>query len=555
MAESTLLKEEKPSNGTFPCRSEGVLSLDSKSAMFTDANGNCSPNMGSYEPPIQTAEDIKYQGHGGYGHWRGETTPGRWVRKLGYGEKFMTGAADFGLMSTVYTLWFESKVNIDVEHVHKTSQILAQKLPHLRLCVNRKDGTMWYREMENHAVDVQELAQKDVMFYFEDLLKKKFDIQNGPMWFVRFLKMTDVEDSLNPAVLDPNNKFRFICFFGFHHNFTDGTTNMKFCDVFLKTLNNIVLNKSVDMKVEAKLSEPIHDRFSDRMREENPIRNNLWLMYYVCKRFYKGIITYGHYVHNFTKHYTQQPSVEAATRIIPGELDEKTTEKFLKRCKKEGVTLNSAFTAVANLAIYRMILEKDSSMKKMDVYGIQTINLRRYWTEEQRKDSCGCHISTLDVRIPTDITDFQDVWSYARRINGMMKHELEVTKRGIRLMTLGEKLRIVLYTNTFLEWAGYPSANDNHFVITNMGDVSRTFSGEGEVVQCSKLLRSVSGHYMNHVCQHTLHTFRGKLYYSLDYYLQKMKRKDALIYSKHVMQTLQEFVDFPLIQEQQREYP
>jgi len=519
-------------------------------ASYLDANGNLPgkvalPSQPPYAPPNQSHEDARYQGRGGYGCWRGEATPERWVRRLGYGEKFMTGAADFGVMSTIYNLWFEAEKPIELDHIKRASYIVAQKLPHLKLCVNKKNGALWYREMEQLNLDVEEKITDDIMNTFETFLRKKFDIERGPMWFVRFIKITETNDSSHTAVLNPNFKHRFVCLFGFHHNFTDGTSNAKFCDVFLKVLNDIMLDRTPDMSVEAKLSEPHHDRLSDQMKAAHPIRNNLYLMYYFCKRLYKGVVTFGHQVRNYTKHYEQQPGTHSATLLIPSELDEETTSKLLQRCRQEKATLNSAFTAAANLALYRMILEKDPSVNHTDFSGIQTVNARRYWTEEQRKDSCGCHITTLDLRVPTRVGDLQDIWGYARKIQEMMMYELDVSKRGVRLISLGEKLRIVLYMNSFLEWAGFRSANDNHFCITNMGNLNKFFSGKGEVVEVTKVLRSVSGHYMNNLCQHTLHTFRGKLYYSLDYYAQKMKREDALKYSEYVLQLLNEFISVP----------
>lgn len=521
-------------------------------ARFEDVNLNTSEGDGAKnqgdedQSEAQREEDLHYLGPGGYSLWRGEGGPGGWVRKMGYAERFMTGSADFGVMSTVYNLWFESSQLITFEMIKRTCYLVARKLPHLRLCVSRRDGELWFREMEELNLDIQEHFTSDILHSFETLLKKRFDLENGPLWFVRYVKIDD-NDTTNTPVLNPNHKSRFVCIFGFHHNFSDGTTNMKFCNVFLNALNDVVLGRSTDMKVEAKLAEPFHDRLADKMRNEHFFRNNLWLLYYFCKRFYKGIISYGHYIRNYTDHFHQPAECEATTRLIPAELDEETTTKLLQRCREEKTSLNSTFTAAANVALYKMVLDKDSTVESTHFGGIQTVNMRRYWTKEQSEDSCGCHISTLDVQIPTLKKDLLDFWGYSRRVQTIMNDELNVSLRGIRLMPIGERLRLILYTNSFLEWAGYPSTNDNHYCVTNMGNLSKLFPGTGEVVEVTKLLRSVTCHYMPNLCQHTVHTFRGRLCYSLDYYTQKMEREHAKLYAKTLMDTLKEVVDAPRV--------
>ena len=388
---------------------------------------------------------------------------------------------------------------------------------------------------------MQEHVTTDVVQAFESFLNRKFDLEKGPMWFVRYIKVTENNDK-TPAV-DSKDKSRFVLLFGFHHNFTDGTSNVKFCDVFLKVFNDVMLERATDMKVEARFAEPFHDRLSVRMKEEDPVLSNMYLMYHFCKRFYKGVLLFGRSVHNFTKHYHQQPTEEPETRIIPGELNEEITAKLVAKCKQEKVTLNSAFTAASNIALYKMILAKDPSIKRTDFSGIQTVNARRYWSEDSRVDSIGCHITTLDISIPMDRNDLVHVWEYVRNVQATIKHELDVSKKGVRLLAISRGLRIFLAVNSFMNWAGVAPVNANHFCITNMGDITKSFSGEGEAVQCTKVLRSVSAHFMNNLCQHTIHTFRGKLYHIFDYYVQKMTKANAETYAKLTLKTLQEFLE------------
>ena len=71
-------------------------------------------------------EDLSYLGEGGFSRWGGEKTKGGWIRRMGYGEQFMTGCMDFGFMSTLYNLWFESSEPITLELLEETCQILIR---------------------------------------------------------------------------------------------------------------------------------------------------------------------------------------------------------------------------------------------------------------------------------------------------------------------------------------------------------------------------------------------------------------------------------------------
>ena len=55
----------------------------------------------------------------------GERVPGGWIRKLGFMEKFMKNGADFDILTTLYTLEFESKQCIDMKVIEEACLIVA----------------------------------------------------------------------------------------------------------------------------------------------------------------------------------------------------------------------------------------------------------------------------------------------------------------------------------------------------------------------------------------------------------------------------------------------
>lgn len=57
-------------------------------------------------------------------HYSTTRQPGRWVRPLGYAERFMTLAHDYGCMTTVYSLWLESSKPIEFDFIKQTTVLM-----------------------------------------------------------------------------------------------------------------------------------------------------------------------------------------------------------------------------------------------------------------------------------------------------------------------------------------------------------------------------------------------------------------------------------------------
>ncbi|XP_047474255.1 uncharacterized protein LOC125028799 [Penaeus chinensis] len=469
-------------------------------------------------------------------HISKQTVGGGWVRPLGYAEKFMTAAHGYGCMTTVYSLWLDSRTPLSLDIIKYASTIMYRKMPNLRMELAERDGRLWWKEMTREIVNVEELDTQDVEAAVETLLKRRYNVKEGPLWFTRFIKLTPQEQGVRDD--NHNLKYKYACLFGFHHNVSDGTTNMKFCKVFLKVLNDLVQGKEIDMCQEGTFAPPLQDRLADR------IGAYFLFVYMFLRRLYTCILTFGIPVRNFTSRFPMPSRNEAATRMIHHELDEDTTRKLLRRCKMEGVTLNSAFTAAANLTMYKMMTQ-DGRLKTTDLWSSQAVNMRRYWPKEQQSNSFGCHISLLDVSFPTGPGDEKAFWKYARQVHARLKYHLTESKRALTLQPMSERLIILIRHNAWLAWLRLPSANDGHYTVTNMGDLTQTFPGTGEEVEVSLVLRSVSCHFMPTLCQHTLQTFRGRFCYSLDYYTQKITKENATTYAHGIMDFLRYAIHAP----------
>ncbi|KAK8398982.1 hypothetical protein O3P69_004234 [Scylla paramamosain] len=462
---------------------------------------------------------------------------GRWLRPLGYAERFMTLSHDYGCMTTVYCLWLESRVPLDFDTVKLATVLMYRKMPNLRLYLDYRDGDYWWREMTREVVDVEEISTDDVETTVQRLVRRRYRMFEGPLWFTRFATVGGGDDLERDS--NHNVKYKYVSIFGFHHNVSDGSTNMRFCQVFLNVLNDLAAGRTVDLRQEGIFPAPLQDRLGEQAG------SRLFYLGIFLRRLYTIVLTFGLPVWNFITVYRMPRQLEAATHLLQLELDEFTTRKLLLRCKMEGVTLNSTFTAAANLALYVMVTAKNPHIGQTNMCSQQVVNMRRYWPEELRPNTLGCHISLLDLSFPTQLEDLDAFWEYARRVHSLLHYHLTETKRALKLQQMSRSLSLIIFFNAVLAKLGLPSGNDNHYTVTNMGNLSKTFSGSGSEVEVTRLLRTVSCHFMPTLCQHTLQTFRGRLCYSLDYYTQKLTRETAHQYARGIMHLLTKAIHTP----------
>ncbi|CAL4063554.1 unnamed protein product [Meganyctiphanes norvegica] len=455
----------------------------------------------------------------------------KWVRPLGYVERLMVGAHDNDNMVSLYALWVESNKPLDLSLIRHAASILKIKMPNLQMSIGHQNNELWWKELESEILNVEQIVTDNFTDTFECLLKKKFSIEKEPLWFIRLIDLK--ENKYEHGSINEKQ----VCMFGFHHSITDGTTNMKICTVFLDILNNLVLNRPIDMKEEGIFARPHHDRIA------NEYMSSLALNTLLITRVWKAIFCYGANVSPLTRLYPQPSHMEASTKVIYDELDEITTSQLIQRCKKENVTLNSAFTAAANLGIFNLIKAKDQSTKEIKIHSSHRVNMRRFWPKELQTSSFGCHMSAMDLTCNTNDQNQNNFWKYTREVHSVINTNLNETKYCLQVVPISHRQNFAFFWNSWLSWFGLPSTNDIHFSITNMGNLSNTFPGEGPEVRVSKIMRTTSGHYLPSLCCHSIQTFQGKFSLSIDHYTQKMKKETVESYAKNIFSILRRAID------------
>lgn len=451
-----------------------------------------------------------------------------WVRPLSYVETFMTQAQKYGSMKTAYALWLDTNEPINLTLVKKAGRLIYKKMPHLQLSVGYHNNCSWWKKRTSQQLDIEEVSSDDVISVMEANLKHHYNLEDGPLWFIRFVKCKHNHENVYG--------YKYALVFGFLHNITDGTTNIEFCNLFISLLNDLIDHHPANMSAEGVFAEPLEDRLAVEKSSK----------FYMCEFFIervKKILCRSADVQNFSKNYPLTVESEASTRILHHEIDEITTERLLKKCKVEKVTLNSAFMAAANLGLYKLILEKDVNIKDTVINTLQSVNMRRYWPKDARPKSFGCRISTLNLSFNVSQNDFCSFWEYARKVHSSIKVGLDDKPLAILGLPLAEFVSNIIRANFWLSKLSLPSSNDCHFCVTNMGNLDNILLQTQAHIKVSQITRSVSGHFMPTLCQHTLQTFRGRFCYSIDYYTQKMKESTAEKYSNYILDILKESID------------
>ena len=183
---------------------------------------------------------------------------------------------------------------------------------------------------------------------------------------------------------------------------------------------------------------------------------------------------------NFTRYYPQPSKTPAATGNVDLDLDFETTHRLLLKCRREKVTANSAFSAATTIALYKLALQVDSKMNSTKYRQSQIVNMRRYWPEEQVDNSCGCHISSMEVGICVAERNRKNFWPIARKVHEKLETKLIESKIALLILPHSGKMSRIFIANSALDFCKLPSGNDSHFSITNMGNIDKSFTGEGK---------------------------------------------------------------------------
>lgn len=214
---------------------------------------------------------------------------------------------------------------------------------------------------------------------------------------------------------------------------------------------------------------------------------------------------------------------EARTLYLTRNLDAETTTAFIKRCRAEGITVNSAFTVIANFALVDVLVYGGLEQDSYSIRSMRPVNTRRYW-KGNSSQYLGCHLTLLDVILETPRNFSENFWSYAKPIDEKLQMK---TKSGysIQMNSLKELLHIFFQFLT-------PHLSSNSVSLT--WDMTKMVTEGGDHVQVVHLLRTADVSRYPFILDNFLHTLHGRFTHTLVYNTSFNTTNTAKLYFEKV---------------------
>lgn len=352
-----------------------------------------------------------------------------------------------------------------------------------------------------------------------------YNTYDGPLWCSRLLPLPPDAPCKMPDIKE-KFPYQYYFFLGLHHSITDGTSTIAICNHFLSLLNDVISGKPInDLEQLAehateeqttKLLEEVGKELAENPTEEERYQNML-------SGRVENVL--------FLKAYPPPTNVRPKTLNLAYSLSKEETLDFLKRCKKEGVTIHSGFCSIINFAIVTLLIKGGIKQDSYKIKHYHTINNRRYWSGDTSR-AFGAHLGKLTFlsEVTSNINEF---WDQARQFHKTFGELLN--ERG----SLKESIMMFKNTHRDIDISKaieQMPMGDNYYGTTNMGNLASTFEGEGEYVQVTDFRRTTST--TKNLCSHVMQTFRGRFLYGLDYEAALMTTETAKMYVDTIFQIL-----------------
>lgn len=387
---------------------------------------------------------------------------------------------------------------------------------------------MWLCEMEEEAVDFQVEEEADPRRVMEDLMSQSFASHDGPLWRARLVRGAAGEDCPLEEVRAsfPHTSHLIL---GNHHGIADGTSNVRTYNLLLKILNDVIAGRPIDDQEqlgEFVSGEEFRAMVSARLIELEEDPENL-------QRLVKENKTVMASVPLLLQCYPSLEGTEMKTEVLFEELDEDTTRRFFQRCKKEGVSVGSAFTALINGATIDLAKKAGRTDDTFTLNESHALDLRRLLSGDASKH-LGSHITILHHAVEAPAAWQESFWDYTRTLHRSLHSKL--SEDGI-LRDKCIKEMSVCTNNVGKAKPTFPPPFEDS-VCSNMRNLDAICPDvAGEHVQATRILRGASLY-----TAHFSHTFRRRFLYSFCYSAHFIPRDTAKALTRAIFDNLRSLV-------------
>lgn len=242
-------------------------------------------------------------------------------------------------------------------------------------------------------------------------MNRGYASHDGPLWRARLVRGAAGEDCPLEEVRAslPHTSHLVL---GNHHGIADGTSNVRTYNLLLRILNDVIAGRPIDDQEQ--LGEMVSDAeframVSAKLLELEEDPENLQRLVEEKKRVKKRVPL-------LLQCYPSLEGTEMKTEVLFEELDEDTTRRFFQRCKKEGVSVGSAFTALVNGATIDLAKKAGRTDDTFTLNESHALDLRRFLSGDASKH-LGSHITILHHAVEAPAAWRESFWDYTRTLH------------------------------------------------------------------------------------------------------------------------------------------
>lgn len=428
----------------------------------------------------------------------------RWLRKATDLERLFEIGHQMKVYLTHYTLDLASAEPLDEAFFRKALTHLYRKVPVLRVCLRERDSELWLLEMEKCIVDLQ-VAKDGILKEEQDKMTlHTYNSEEGPLWCVRVLPV----GRKSPSLEDINKEFlhNYALIFGIHHSISDGTTNVKICNLLCNIMNDLKGGLTIDD--EEQLGDITGDAEAVKLYDEEiaRLKENPELGMEIKRELDEGAK-----VRPLIRHICKIPSdVPVVTKSVTAIFNSEISDRFYRKAKSKGVSLHSALATLINLSFVKLLQEHGINQDEYNLRAGHDINIRRYYNSEKSARALGIHGPLFGYRsafwVPKDLVPV--FWKTAKEFN--TRFHADLSSRKV-LTVSAYRMTNENTDQNFREMMKTDGEPNYYYTISNMGNLSGALFEEGQHMALKKLTRFSSlrnGSSFMCIC---VHTFRNQL--------------------------------------------
>ncbi|XP_018022943.1 uncharacterized protein LOC108678955 [Hyalella azteca] len=487
-----------------------------------------------------------------------------WVRPLSPGEVVHEiGQAKHQHQLCCYRLGLCSAEALMEDQITSALSALFRTCPHLRLCIVERGGELWFRNMAQESVDFSISSNTNAAEEIERQVTTSFVSSKGPVWravwlpFVEYVEDTEAEAEKNTSlpVEKTDKKTRAnsknsecqekvavdgvsrhwlpevaeqfshtsTLLLTFHHSITDGFTSLKTCEQLISLLNVTACAGKVP-----NCSQQIGE-FSDGaetirlVQERNAFLEKQPKLREMIER---DIARISQFRSIFTDTFPISPEEQRnRTSSIVRRLSKDQTQKLMKFFREENIRFNSGFIALVNLTLVEMLKKKGVKQRLFEICSFNAINMRRYWNGDSSR-ALGCHFGPISLVMDTASSSVHQFLEYAHDVQTNMLDYIAQHRALDECLFLDVK-RGTNHSNMDEFFASPPLHPQFWYSLTNMGEVSSLLQGLGDKVQLGWISRHNSFHRYNSTFVFAVHTYRKRLYFTMDFNARLLSKNVA----------------------------